>query len=500
MAPTQKSQARKRGAHCNRGEVRSSIIQFILENNGSIKEPDIRKHLKERYSISDQGGINKHLHELGKDRIVELVEPKKSSRKLQRHGLTNRWDITKIEHLKNIKDKYKDITLNKYEKSLHIILKECNYSITMPIGLKLYIQLLLSTSLFNTYIETNLESLNSSAWEIYQYDKGLKNEQSINKSLNKCYNTYINSNPNSKTARETFQVEIKKIFFNVCEEKFPGWFKEMPEKTYLKIIGEFFIKNSGVSNEISDDVLKICEERFPEWFKLMPREKYLQFARILDKTNNELLGKAFIVETVWKNCEVRFPDLFKEISDKIYLKIIGETIANRGGIVEELFVDVFKEKLSDEKLLELKTFIRAFYDDLNAYNALEATISLLRIRLLEFVMLRQDLIFDNCLYNDIITGFVSPDELEFAKKTKENFERYISRPESEYNNSSFEKMLLFDIKQASKIIVKYKQPSVFSSTYNNYEDTCESLRKFFSWHFQPTYENIVELKKSFPIY
>src|SRR5665647_397428 len=116
--------AKKKGAVSESG-VKPGIIKCILSKKVSIKELDIRTYLEKEYNKKiDQGNINRHLHDLEEFSCIELIPPSKK-------GLPNHWDITKTEHLKNIKDKFHDIQLNKYEKSLMIVLQKNRDSVSV---------------------------------------------------------------------------------------------------------------------------------------------------------------------------------------------------------------------------------------------------------------------------------------------------------------------------------------------------------------------------------
>jgi hypothetical protein len=103
--------------------VKTSILEFILKNKGPVSEPDIKDHLKEKHDVNDQSTINKHMHDLKKLRCIQLILPKESRR--------NYWDVTTPIHLKNIRHKFYELQINKYEKSINLILMELgcsNYS------------------------------------------------------------------------------------------------------------------------------------------------------------------------------------------------------------------------------------------------------------------------------------------------------------------------------------------------------------------------------------
>ncbi|HOW14327.1 hypothetical protein [Methanosarcina sp.] len=229
---------RKQGDRLKQSETKSNIIKYILGKQGPVSEPEIRKHLGEKYGIKDQGRINRHLHELKKVECIELIPPIKT-------GLSNKWDITKTEHLENIQIKFEDIKLNEFEKSLIVILRESNLDIDRDLdGLECFFELLLSTSFFNACMDIGLEKLQNRAWELYLYDRGFERNKNIKQLLKNCYDTNIKKNPNFiKISEETFRKIMEEIVRNknswnvenpiseTLEEKYPNEAKEIYEKT-----------------------------------------------------------------------------------------------------------------------------------------------------------------------------------------------------------------------------------------------------------------------------
>jgi len=67
----------KQGDHLNVGEVKSSIIMFILQTMEPVEEPAIRDFLLQKYNVINQGTINRHLHDLQKLDCIELIPPQK---------------------------------------------------------------------------------------------------------------------------------------------------------------------------------------------------------------------------------------------------------------------------------------------------------------------------------------------------------------------------------------------------------------------------------------
>jgi hypothetical protein len=196
---------KKQGERLKQYETKSNIIKYILENNGPVREPDIRKYLDEKYGIKDQSRINRHLHELKKDNYIELIPPTKTC-------LRNKWDIIKFEHLSNIKIKIRDeesfkkILLNAYEKSLMILCQKSGYNIKTLEGLKIYNRMLLSPSFFDTCMDTDIETLYYRLYNIYFNLYEYRDYHFIRKPLNEFHIIHI-ENPKfeiwSKTIHET---------------------------------------------------------------------------------------------------------------------------------------------------------------------------------------------------------------------------------------------------------------------------------------------------------
>ena len=143
---------KKAGERLKIGEVKAAIISHMLRNNGSISEPEMRKYLLETLEIKNQGTVNDHLHKLEDLNCIELVTSDRKSR-------SNFWNITKINHLKNIRHEFPDIRINSYEKSIMIIFNERGYSLNKIENLDFYIKLLLSISLFDAFLDSDINEL-----------------------------------------------------------------------------------------------------------------------------------------------------------------------------------------------------------------------------------------------------------------------------------------------------------------------------------------------------
>jgi hypothetical protein len=98
VARVEKKENRNPGESLPIGKVKAEIILYILSKNGAVPVTDLIKHLKEKYGIRNKKNINKHLDDLENDYCIDKIDP-------IRDGFENKWDITKREHLRNIKKK-----------------------------------------------------------------------------------------------------------------------------------------------------------------------------------------------------------------------------------------------------------------------------------------------------------------------------------------------------------------------------------------------------------
>ena len=129
--------------------------------------------MKRTFDVTDQATINRHLHDLKELNCVMLIPPEKK-------GLGNAWSIQTIGNLKAIKDNFADIKLNKFEKSIRILMWELGYNITKTTGYKLrFRQLSMSPSFFNECLKTDIDELYLRAWNIFIYNEDPEKEHTI---------------------------------------------------------------------------------------------------------------------------------------------------------------------------------------------------------------------------------------------------------------------------------------------------------------------------------
>jgi hypothetical protein len=154
-----------RGERLKIGEAKVAIITYILENPGPVSEPNIRKYLKEKYDIQDQGTIHKHISQLKDTNCIEPSEPPIKSR-------ANYWNITKTKHLEPIIKEYPVIPFNEYEKVLNILSKKLRLNPDNLADLKIYIRLRLSRAFSILCLENDTVTLFSRTWTFYKHNRG----------------------------------------------------------------------------------------------------------------------------------------------------------------------------------------------------------------------------------------------------------------------------------------------------------------------------------------
>jgi hypothetical protein len=247
----------KQGGHLNIGEVKSSILEFILEQKGAIGEPAIRKYLFEKFDVIDQGNINRHLHYLRKHECIELIPS-------QKKGLSNHWDIKKLKNLKSIREEFPELQLNKHEKAINIIITELSNDVEYFYGewLRLHIQLLLSLSFFDTCIEIDSKTLGQRIWKSYTTIKDSFRHERINDLLKICYRAYAKYYSDFKVSEDVFVAIMKKFsveFITIRTEKaiiefyksLPG----LPEKMLSRIVKTRFCEPiEEIPDKIPDEI------------------------------------------------------------------------------------------------------------------------------------------------------------------------------------------------------------------------------------------------------
>jgi hypothetical protein len=246
---------KKQGDRLNIGELKSSIIAYILENVEDVGEPAIRDFLLQKYDLMDQGNINRHLHDLQKLDCIELIPP-------QKKGLRNYWNITKVQNLKNIRHEFPELQLNIHEKSITIIIKEIEDSKDTLYWLKLYIKLFISTSFFNTCLELGIRKLEQEAHKIYITNSGSYRHQSINDILKVCYLSCVKYYSNFEMSEKEFTEAMTSLNWELLRfydkeyllNHFETYFPALPKKIPLEIFKTKLAIVENIPEEMPDEI------------------------------------------------------------------------------------------------------------------------------------------------------------------------------------------------------------------------------------------------------
>jgi hypothetical protein len=233
---TKENMKRARGGHSKPNKVKIGIIKFILQNNGPILESKIREYVENSYAIKNQKTVNTHLHDLKDLGCIERISYQK--------GLPNNWDITKLKHLKNLRQCFKEIKLKPCEKSINILIDELFFDVSPDNKKDLIRQLSVSVSFFNVCVETGtgIGDLYAKAEDIYKYGEGFEMNQVVEKSVNAIYNEFTKkiSIPNPRSDVDT---ENRETFRALLEEiQIMSWGDVSAEELNHRIMSEISIK------------------------------------------------------------------------------------------------------------------------------------------------------------------------------------------------------------------------------------------------------------------
>lgn len=427
-----------------------SIIDFILKNREPVAEPEIREHLKKTDKSISQATVNRHLHELWKEfACIESCEPIKKSR-------SNYWNVTKINHLKNIKYYCPKLPLKTYEKSFYIILQEFGEEEITLRSLNIYAHLLSSASLFDDCISSGVKTLLERSWKVYQSDKGFKNDWKIKKLLNSFYELCIRRNVNIEMSIEELMEMLKEQatkIDEVSEERFLRMFKERLPFFTIEVSIEAFLKiEEEVKNNFNDD--SVYSNVWKECFDERIEEK---FPGYIDK---ELYGVT----------ELEFERELDFISKEISTEIVKDKIQKN--ILNEMF-----QRWSKKNEISSETYRDKFDKDISIFKILTEIFSIMKEQQKSFKISCFNSLLKHFFEHDLLTGVVSPEEFEFQMKTKVINEINLElMTAGDYNGSAI--ISLFGaLKPTSKIIYKYKQPTIFYADTS--EEVLQKLTDFF---------------------
>ena len=364
--------AKTKGSHLKHKEVTSSILEFILKNNGPVSEPVIRDHLKKKHEVMDQSTINKHMHNLQDLICIELIPPK--------IGLRNYWNITTLKNLKNIRFYFEDIKLNTCGKSLDILLTE-RLLTERPLknsmrAKKYFVQLFLSASFFDMCIKTDVETLYARASELYKLGELFKEEQYIK-------NLIAVEQSSKELIHEVYIKCIRRIskIHNIKQIVDSGYPKDPLTLDLFQNFSEYFL-SVGISKETFERMLK----EIPLSMEDKSHEE--QTNRIIKELSIKISNE--IIPKMMKQIHKKSPEMPNEELNKMPQNILNKTS-------EEIFKKIMEglpEILSD-KIIRIK-----YYHEINTG-------------------VTSDLIFNHCFQRDVMDGTSSPEEREFVHKINE---------------------------------------------------------------------------------
>lgn len=177
--------------HYDVGETKGKIIEAVLSQVAPMKESEIIRFLENNFAKIDRATVNRHANALRTDGCLELISPSKTTTR------ANRWEIVKLKNLKNVLEKYPSICLNRYDKSLNIIIEEqvnkgFLTSIDSTEAHRLRVQLLLSYSFFEKCLEIGIGSLYAKAYEIDPLGEGFEKDSKIEELVDNLYMKFVN--------------------------------------------------------------------------------------------------------------------------------------------------------------------------------------------------------------------------------------------------------------------------------------------------------------------
>lgn len=416
---------RKKDGRPMDGEVKKKVIQLILKTPGKALKRDLLKYLTASKIVNDQSNLNRHLNQLYDSECIERFRSK-----IPKHP--NKWDVTKFNTLKKIKYDFPEIQLNKYEKSLMIVLNESRYNISNVKGLHFYIELYRSASFFNACLETDIDTLRKRAWNVYLYDRGSETNKLIEKLMNELYYSYIINSPKFQMSKETFQ----------------GVTKEIEQMGSIDF--EYTIFGSKVSPEN-----KFFKEKFAGLEKIMSRDIFIELEKEVTKRR---------YESPLRRC--KWNEKFDEEDARVY-----ETIFIK--ICEELF-----QKGSEWGGISLEAFLKTMSEDRKLHMKMNEILSLIEKQRETFHGQDFGLQLKHFIYYDTLIG-IGPDE-EFEKKVGEVYKNFnsefLNSVGLSYSNDYMSNLLSLRI--ASEFIFKYKQPKNLNIS-NDKDEILDNLVKIY---------------------
>ena len=144
--------------------------------------------------------------------------------------------------------------MNKYEKSLMIVVQKSSSDIFTFAGLFLYVKLFLSVSLFNACLGTSIKILGERAWGSFSQIKNQYEILYIKEIMDYIYNDYITRYPKLKIPKEYFLSMIDQMSQRQLEDS-----TEMFMKTLEELLDLSKETLDEIRVETMDDDLQIYE-------------------------------------------------------------------------------------------------------------------------------------------------------------------------------------------------------------------------------------------------
>lgn len=404
--------AKKKGNISRETGMKPKIIEFILNNKGPIEEAGMRKKLQ-----GDSGNINRHLHELWEEfKCIELIQTiKKGCRNY------NLWDITKIKHLKNINEKFYNIQLNRYEKSINIVTRNLGYDINSPGYIYCFIRLYRSRSFFNKSLNTDVKSLTAEILKIYRFGVGFEGEIGIEE---------LTYEYNAKYIKGEFNLEIPDQKFREVMEKLALRKEEILEEYAWRVChcrteqAKENLRNTSNGNDLIN-AIKSNTLQNPESYPLEPVPW---------------------VESFWMEFQKIVPEL-SEISVETILKTPDE--------YKDMCTEMSKLLFLIEKQQEM--FNEMYFN----------------------------LLFESFYTEDVLNEIDLPEEWDFAKKTKKyrkEYENTVKKKDYRIIEDALHRMIFNEHKIVSEFMAEHKMPSILSKISDDPKEVLRELLKLNGYH------------------
>lgn len=286
----------KRKKHFNVGEVKTQILEYILQHDVPVTEPELTDHLKNKYSEFNRASVNRHLSDLEKLECVTKVLPVNKSR-------FNYWDI-KFKNLKSIKTKFPNIELKGFPKSLKILLEELDtegfVDISNPMECRRFeIQLSLSDSYFSYLLNTDLKTFRENVHNLNPFGKDFLKTDRYEMLLNKVYTEFIEPisiGPGISISKEEFENIL--VYLIYYEKNFDYTTSIFLSNDIILRLRDKYIIEVPVDHQASKDIEKEINS-IVEPILLKNRETLKEALRQLDMLKS--ISKKFTPDIIFQH-------------------------------------------------------------------------------------------------------------------------------------------------------------------------------------------------------